>query len=151
MKWPNDVLITDRKACGILCEFIPAPLAVVIGMGVNLTTPRHALPTATATSLALEGADTSADDVLADFLSELRKLTDSFSSISGNPILSGIRDAALDVCGTLGSTVHVELPSGKIITGYAKTIDDQGRLVIAPPNDPDIAVAAGDIRHLTPH
>jgi BirA family biotin operon repressor/biotin-[acetyl-CoA-carboxylase] ligase len=40
IKWPNDVLVGDRKLCGILAETVETPLgrAVVIGVGINLTT-----------------------------------------------------------------------------------------------------------------
>ena len=39
LKWPNDVYIADRKACGILIEVIPQPFparsVAVIGIGIN--------------------------------------------------------------------------------------------------------------------
>jgi len=39
IKWPNDLLATERKICGILAEAIetPAGRAVVVGIGINLT------------------------------------------------------------------------------------------------------------------
>jgi len=39
IKWPNDLLVGERKICGILAEAIetPAGRAVVVGMGINLT------------------------------------------------------------------------------------------------------------------
>ncbi|MFZ3070314.1 MAG: biotin--[acetyl-CoA-carboxylase] ligase, partial [Anaerolineaceae bacterium] len=45
LKWPNDVLIGGRKFCGILAETVwqgSTPLAVILGMGVNLG--RQAVP-----------------------------------------------------------------------------------------------------------
>lgn len=44
IKWPNDVVINDRKLCGILAETVETDqgLACVLGMGVNLT--REAVP-----------------------------------------------------------------------------------------------------------
>jgi BirA family biotin operon repressor/biotin-[acetyl-CoA-carboxylase] ligase len=39
IKWPNDLLSSERKICGILAEAIdtPAGRAVVLGIGINLT------------------------------------------------------------------------------------------------------------------
>ncbi|MEJ7616968.1 MAG: biotin--[acetyl-CoA-carboxylase] ligase [Pyrinomonadaceae bacterium] len=44
IKWPNDLLVENRKICGILAETVetPASRAVVLGIGINLK--RGALP-----------------------------------------------------------------------------------------------------------
>ena len=38
IKWPNDILVNDKKLCGILAETVDTPLgrAVILGIGVNL-------------------------------------------------------------------------------------------------------------------
>src|SRR5215471_10035784 len=52
LKWPNDVLVGERKLGGILAERTGA--AVVVGIGINVWQARADLPTDTAaTSLAL--------------------------------------------------------------------------------------------------
>src|SRR5690349_18389072 len=52
LKWPNDVLVGERKLGGILAERIGA--AVVVGIGINVWQTRADLPPdAAATSLAL--------------------------------------------------------------------------------------------------
>lgn len=40
IKWPNDILVNDKKICGILAETVETPLgrAVVVGIGINLMT-----------------------------------------------------------------------------------------------------------------
>jgi len=42
IKWPNDLMVRDRKVGGILVETIPG--AVVIGVGINCTVPEAAFP-----------------------------------------------------------------------------------------------------------
>src|SRR5918999_2995380 len=38
IKWPNDLLVNERKLCGILAETVETPMgrAVVLGIGINL-------------------------------------------------------------------------------------------------------------------
>ena len=57
LKWPNDVIVPsddDRKLAGILCQWAPG-VGVVIGVGINVLTPRSALPVDTATSVVAAG------------------------------------------------------------------------------------------------
>ncbi|HEX8068266.1 MAG TPA: biotin--[acetyl-CoA-carboxylase] ligase [Thermoleophilaceae bacterium] len=54
IKWPNDVWIDRRKACGILVEGRPAAGWAVVGVGLNVSTEPDAFPPElrdTATSL----------------------------------------------------------------------------------------------------
>ncbi len=46
LRWPNDVLVDDRKICGILTQtLMQGPLvAAVVGIGINLNTPLALLP-----------------------------------------------------------------------------------------------------------
>ena len=73
-KHPNDVLIRGRKVAGILAE--SAEGRVVLGIGINVTQPRHELPADTnpsATSLALEGARVDRVELLASVLERLER------------------------------------------------------------------------------
>lgn len=44
IKWPNDIWIGGRKACGVLIETRPAGGWAVIGVGINLAVDPEALP-----------------------------------------------------------------------------------------------------------
>lgn len=73
LRWPNDVLIDEKKISGILVERTPHP-AVIVGVGINIHMNRETAasigrPT---TSLALEtGRSYSLDAILNSFLSIL--------------------------------------------------------------------------------
>ena len=73
VKWPNDVLVGERKLAGILAE--QSGDAVVIGIGVNVSTQAAALPASPgglrATSLLVEGGSVSREAVLAGILRAL--------------------------------------------------------------------------------
>jgi BirA family biotin operon repressor/biotin-[acetyl-CoA-carboxylase] ligase len=55
LKWPNDVLIADRKVCGILSERVDTSQgpACVVGIGINVSLEEDQLPVPSATSLAI--------------------------------------------------------------------------------------------------
>ena len=158
LKWPNDVLVSDYKICGILSELLPpsagggtpsAAPAVVVGAGLNLTLDEHDLPTLTSTSLLLvTGVRPDADAVLADYLSGFLGLVRSFAEHGGDAEASGIATRVAALCGTLGSDVRVELPGDRELLGVAERIDRDGRLVVRDRNGEAQAVAAGDVTHL---
>jgi len=149
LKWPNDVLVSGFKVCGILSELV-ADGTVVIGAGLNLTLDEHDLPTLTSTSLQLAtGVRPDADAVLADYLERLLASTAAFVAAGGDASASGIADRVTTLCGTLGQDVRVELPGGGELVGVAERIDADGRLVVRDDeNGDEQAVAAGDVTHL---
>jgi BirA family biotin operon repressor/biotin-[acetyl-CoA-carboxylase] ligase len=133
LKWPNDVLIEGRKVCGVLSEAV-APDAVVVGIGLNVTTRRDELPHGAASSLRLEGAATTDRDTL------LRATLRELGRVMADPDLTGYRE----LCATIGRRVRLELPAGAI-EGMADGVDDDGRLVVD-----GTAYGAGDVVHLRP-
>ncbi len=133
VKWPNDVLIGPDKVCGLLAE--AADGAVVLGVGLNVSTSRDELPAdRPATSLLLAGASTTDRDTLLRAV--LRSLTRTLEAADA--------DAYRERCSTVGQRVRVELPTGAV-EGTATGIDDDGRIVVD-----GTPYAAGDVVHLRP-
>lgn len=167
LKWPNDVLVEGRKACGLLVEVLPpvpsgtgasAPAGVVVGVGVNTTTRRDELDAGGldgATSLRLEGSATTDRDVLVRalvraLLGELSR----FEGAAGSARLSGLAARTAEVCSTLGREVSVSLPGGGVLRGTAEGLDADGRLLVRPAagggaaGADAVAVGAGDVVHV---
>ena len=132
LKWPNDVMVGGRKVCGLLAE-VPVEGAVVLGIGLNVSTSRAELPVDTATSLLLEGATTTDRDTV------LRAVLRSLTQVLVEASPAGYRA----LCATVGSQVRVELPGGRVAQGLAEAVDDAGRLVVAGQ-----AYSSGDVVHL---
>jgi BirA family biotin operon repressor/biotin-[acetyl-CoA-carboxylase] ligase len=152
LKWPNDVLVGDRKLAGILAEQSPAGDAVVVGVGLNVATPRDALPVSPAglpaTSLLVEGADVTREALLAGILRALERWYLAFRA-EPDPERSGLLAEYTAACATLGRTVRVELPAGRVLTGVAEGIDRGGRLLVRPAGGTSATpVSAGDIVHV---
>ncbi len=153
LKWPNDVQINGRKVCGILAELLPSRDSVVVGAGLNLAFAVGDLPTPTSTSVGLNGATLSGDELadaaLAGYLSELRSLYREFLRLGADPGASGVSEQLSDLCSTLGQEVRVELPGGDDLIGTAIDIDGAGRLSVRRSADGRVvSVAAGDVTHL---
>lgn len=149
LKWPNDVLVSGFKICGILSELLPEAGAVVVGAGLNLTLDEHDLPTLTSTSLLLvTGVQPDADRVLADYLTGFLTLVRAFAEHGADAAASGVASRVSELCGTLGSEVRVELPGDRELLGVAERLDRDGRLIVRDRNGEVQAVAAGDVTHL---
>lgn len=152
LKWPNDVLVGDRKLAGILAEQSPDGSAVVIGIGVNVATPADALPVSPAglpaTSLLVEGASVAREPLLLAILGQLERWYWAFRA-DPDPVRTGLLDAYRALCATLGRSVRVELPDGRFMTGIARDIDPDGRLLVSDNSgDPIMSISAGDVIHV---
>lgn len=148
IKWPNDVLIQDKKACGILAEASADLSCVVIGFGINVNQSTGQLPVETATSLLVEtGESTDRDQLLASVIQHLKKLYSELGAAGGDAKTSGLREEILKLSATVGQQVSVEFPDGNKIFGLAKDIDSAGRLVLETATE-TLTVSAGDVLHL---
>ena len=152
LKWPNDVLVGDRKLAGILAEQSQDGGAVVVGVGLNVATPQQALPVSPtglpATSLLVEGADVGRQALLIEILRSLEHWYLRFSA-DPDPVSSGLLAEYRAACATLGRQVRVELPADQVLAGLAADVDAGGRLLVRPADAPSAtAVSAGDVVHL---
>ena len=136
VKWPNDLVVGDRKLGGILCEGMPG--AVLIGIGLNLNHAEPDLPVDVAppaTSLLLENGGRpvprgSAMARLADALTPLRARPDAgipagdLVALNARSALKGrrlsasgvVRDCTGSVCKVAGlaATAGEILPDGSL-------------------------------------
>jgi BirA family biotin operon repressor/biotin-[acetyl-CoA-carboxylase] ligase len=146
LKWPNDVQVNGSKLAGILAE--QAGGAIVVGIGINVSSGRDELPVTGATSLALEGAaGTAADQLLVSVLGELERWYLAWTGSLGDAAGCGLHQEYQRLCGTLGRQVRVSLPGGRTVTGTACEVDRTGRLVVRSAAGP-VPVSAGDVIHV---
>ncbi|MGI8693308.1 MAG: biotin--[acetyl-CoA-carboxylase] ligase [Geodermatophilaceae bacterium] len=147
LKWPNDLLLGEqrRKAAGVLAEVVDD--AVVIGIGLNVSTRAEELPEG-ATSLTVEGAASAdRDPILRAILREIESRYRTWCGALGDAVAGGLLTAYVEVCDTLGREVSVMVPSGGRIGGRAEAIDSTGRLVIRTGFEVH-AMATGDVTHV---
>ncbi len=133
LKWPNDLLVGDRKLAGILAT--AAPGWVVVGMGMNLS----AAPEGAVAAADLAGRPVRRDGLLVALLEGLERWVVDWERVAA----AYRRD-----CATVGRPVRVQLTDATL-TGRAVAVDADGRLVVGTAHG-EVRVAAGDVVHLRP-
>ena len=153
LKWPNDLLLGPerRKGAGILVEADGAGAdgALVVGVGLNVTTTREALPEG-ATSLAAEGGPTDRTTLLLALLDEVAALDDRWRAARGDVASAGLLEDYRARCATLGTPVRVALPGDRVLSGRAVDVDPSGHLLVRDGSGDTTAVSAGDVVHVRP-
>jgi BirA family biotin operon repressor/biotin-[acetyl-CoA-carboxylase] ligase len=135
MKWPNDLLIDNKKVSGILAQ--GAPGFVVVGIGVNVN---WAPPDAMSLAQAAPSIPTTPVALLNNMLSEIDKL----ESLSAEQLHEQY-SASL---ATLGQSVRVEMATGEFIAGRAIEVQSDGRLVVLDDCAISHHIDTGDVVHL---
>ena len=129
LKWPNDVLLDDRKLAGVLAQRA-AGGSVVVGIGVNV-------------GWAPDGAGRLGPDVAP--LRLLAELLAAYDRLPGSA--HELRDRYRAELATLGRRVRVELPDGEIL-GVATDLAFDGRLVVVDDAGTAHRLSVGDVVHL---
>jgi BirA family biotin operon repressor/biotin-[acetyl-CoA-carboxylase] ligase len=132
LKWPNDLLVGDRKLAGILAQRA-ADGSIVVGLGLNVGwAPDGAVSLYSASSSA---GDPTPLDVLAAILTAFDSLPDD------------IGDRYRAALATLGRRVEVQVPAGRI-DGRAVDVGDDGRLVVVDTCGLTHRLDVGDVVHV---
>jgi BirA family biotin operon repressor/biotin-[acetyl-CoA-carboxylase] ligase len=147
VKWPNDVLLENRKACGVLVEAVWSGsrlYGVVLGIGVNVA-PGSVPPEgevmfpATCVEQTL-GRPLDRLELLAAILRQvfaLRKI------LGSGPFLQMWQEQLA----FLGQEVRVDLLGpGEFVVGQVLGIDIHGNLRLHTQDGNEVEVAAGDVR-----
>jgi BirA family biotin operon repressor/biotin-[acetyl-CoA-carboxylase] ligase len=144
VKWPNDVLIGERKVAGILVERVETASgpAAVVGVGLNVGMTADELPVPEATSLAIEGEVPDRTELLGLLLDTLWEGYVAWQE-GGEAAATRLAASYAAACSTIGQPVRVDLPAGEVLTGTATGIDPSGRLLVD-----GTAVSAGDVIHV---
>lgn len=140
IKWPNDILVSEKKLGGILCEARQDGF-VVVGVGINVRFSGQ-LPASNAVSLSdfLEYPEEGLDALVADSLNAIE-------SASKAPVSEQI-EFITSFLGTLGKFVKIIKDRGKILEGVASEIGQDGALVLKVQSGQKKIIYFGDVIHL---
>ncbi|MGO8692791.1 MAG: biotin--[acetyl-CoA-carboxylase] ligase [Rectinemataceae bacterium] len=132
LKWPNDLLIRDRKAAGVLCESKPEgeEAGLYVGIGVNCNQTAFPAPIATAsTSLAAElGAPVDRWLFLELFLDQLA------GELAGDSWKAEVEDRLWRRGRPVRFLPALPAPDG-VVEGLLEGVDDEGSLLLTLPGE----------------
>jgi BirA family biotin operon repressor/biotin-[acetyl-CoA-carboxylase] ligase len=163
LKWPNDLVVGDRKLAGLLAEttsgadrrrghaegrsrMSAAANSVVVGMGLNVQWDEFPLELeATATACNREGRAAPRDELLVGWLRELDRRLGALES--GGP--AALRADHVAASATLGRRVRIER-AVDTLEGVAIALTELGHLVVKSDDGVEHIMSAGDVIHLRP-
>lgn len=137
LKWPNDILLEDRKTGGIIAQ--ASAEGIIIGVGINVQMSEIELPVPHATSLSEHNCkELNRNKILSSFLTIFKDLTERWQQGED------LRHLYYEHSATIGSNIRVELPGGAFLTGRATHVSPAGELIL----EDGTHVSVGDIVHL---
>ncbi|NHM28723.1 biotin--[acetyl-CoA-carboxylase] ligase [Desulfofundulus sp. TPOSR] len=147
IKWPNDLLVGEKKICGILTELSAEMERInylIIGMGINVNIDRHEFPPELreiATSVQIEtGRRVSRVHLLQNLLAELEYWYRIWEKEGFAPVLACWKE--LNV--TLHRPVRV-FTQRETWEGWAEDVDADGSLVLRLPGGEYKRVVSGEV------
>lgn len=144
IKWPNDLVVNDKKLCGMLLDMNADMKRVhfaVVGVGVNIHSAPYAEDLTHAVCLEDAcGHSVSRTQVVAHFLTHFERLYEQWRADGVRAILPLYREYSV----TLGSRVSVA-SAGGCFEAQALDILEDGALLVRLDGGECIPVRAGDV------
>ena len=153
IKWPNDIMIGEKKVAGILTELGVVQNQVnclVIGIGINVNLDPEVIPPQirlTATSLKNESRENvDRNKLIGELCNNFEERYLRLLKEGTAPILKEYRLLTT----TLGKTVRVITSSGTL-EGEAEDVDPHGALILHTGKATHTVIHSGDVIHLRNH
>jgi len=147
IKWPNDILINEKKVCGILTEMSAEPDIinwVVVGIGININIEHQEFPEdiqENAISLKeVFGKEISRVKMVQIFLQEFEKY---YENLNRRKFSSILKEWKL-YSHTLRRKIKVDMGE-RIITGEAVEINEEGALILKKEDGKLVKIISGTI------
>ena len=147
IKWPNDILINEKKVCGILTE-MSAELDminwVVVGIGINTNIDHQDFPEdIKENTISLKetlGKEISRVKLVQTFLQEFEKY---YEILKRREFFSILKEWKL-YSHTLGRKIRIDMGE-KIVTGEAVDINEEGALILKKGDGELVKIISGTI------
>lgn len=138
LKWPNDILVGDRKLAGLLLESTGE--ALIVGSGLNIASAPDDPDRPAIDLAALDHGDISPAELLEVYATGLEAGLDRWQTAG----FAAIRALWLDRARALGQPIRVRLPGGEL-TGRFADLDATGALILEDRHGGLRTITAGDV------
>ncbi len=168
LKWPNDVLVAERKVCGILIETShdqDGCLVAVLGIGINANGQLQGrveqkgmeveLATVATTLEIVCGHPVSREEILIHLLAALEKeyfalqqeaIEPPVVTSWARPVARLLRERWQSHLTTLGRTIKVH-QGDSVVEGVAEAVNDNGELLLRRDSGELVCITWGVVEH----
>lgn len=168
IKWPNDVLVVDRKVCGILIETShdkDGRLVAVLGIGINVNGQLQGWIEQKGVEVELAAVATTLETVCGHPVSRETLLTHLLSAIEKDylalqqeaieppvvapligPIARLLQERWQSHLSTLGRTIKVH-QGERVVEGVAEAVNDSGELLLRRHSGELVCITWGVVEH----
>lgn len=151
LKWPNDLVVRDRKIAGLLAEAVSGGEgidSVVLGIGINLSLDPADVPAGlreAVTSVAMESRRTASPvGAAAETLARVAVWYHALASEGAPAVLAAWRARSVPWWGR-----PVEVRSGQsVVRGVARGVDERGALLLDLEDGARATLLSGEAREL---
>lgn len=143
IKWPNDILVHNKKLAGILTESsaeMDRVRFVVVGIGVNVNAPLSQMPEHSTSIKNETGKRASRVVLMQEILRSLERWYIILGAQGFVPVITRWKELS----STLGRRVRLVDPSGDV-EGRAVDLDEYGGLIIQGENGLKVKRMSGDV------
>ena len=146
IKWPNDLILSGKKICGILTEMQLKDSEidyVVVGVGINVNTSKFPEELKdTASSLYLEGGNLLDREIIVEAVVE--HFNKEYGKFLKRQDLSFLKEPYNDMLINVGREVRVLEPGNEYIA-YAQGINSEGELLVQTKEGEEKRIYAGEV------
>ena len=136
-KWPNDILINEKKVSGMISEVCGN--GIIVGIGINVTMTNDQLPVASASSIFLElGLSLNRNELLPEILRHFAHNLADWEA--GRDFIAEYESSS----STINREVKAIAPDGSETIGTALGVDQSGALLLSGQQ----TIRVGDLLHL---
>ncbi len=143
IKWVNDILLDEKKICGILTEAVHSPCgetSIIVGIGINVYSPHNGFPQDISTIAGFtfhSSRENLRNELAADFINRFMLY---FENIDKCDFIDIYREKSCIV----GKKIDV-IKSGNIRKAFALDIDENCRLIVQYEDKTTEALYSGEI------